>query len=109
MFQFPPLASPLIVVMTALQAAGLSHSETPGSPGICPSPRIIAAYRVLHRLREPRHPPCALIIFSLRSRHSTAAPSGGRGAHAHTFSCIYCFTFLWLVSTVLLVQHVKDR
>ncbi len=25
------------------------------------SPELIAAYHALHRLREPRHPPCALI------------------------------------------------
>ena len=50
-------------LITALQAAGLSHSDTRGSKVICTSPRIFAAYRVLHRLREPRHPPCALIYF----------------------------------------------
>ena len=63
MFQFPPLASPLTVVMTVLQADGLSHSEIRGSQVICTSPRLIAAYHVLHRLHEPRHPPCALIHF----------------------------------------------
>ena len=51
--------------MAALQAAGLSHSETRGSKVICTSPRIIAAYRVLRRLHEPRHPPCALSYFLL--------------------------------------------
>ena len=29
---------------------------------ICTSPRIIAAYRVLRRLPEPRHPPNALLL-----------------------------------------------
>ena len=48
-----------------LQRAGLPHSDTRGSKGVCPSPRIFAAYRVLHRLREPRYPPSALICFSL--------------------------------------------
>ena len=49
--------------MTALQAARLSHSEIPGSKVICTYPRLIAAYHVLHRLREPRHPPYALSYF----------------------------------------------
>ena len=40
--------------------AGLSHSEIRGSKVVCASPRLIAAYRVLHRLRVPRHPPYAL-------------------------------------------------
>ena len=30
---------------------------------VCSSPRLIAAYHVLLRLLEPRHPPCALICF----------------------------------------------
>lgn len=51
--------------MTFLQNAGLSHSEISGSKVICTYPELIAAYHVLHRLREPRHPPCALIYFLL--------------------------------------------
>src|SRR5216117_1343568 len=31
-----------------------------GSQLVCSSPRLIAAYHVLHRLPVPRHPPCAL-------------------------------------------------
>ena len=49
--------------MTFLQNAGLSHSEIFGSKVICTFPKLIAAYHVLHRLREPRHPPCALAYF----------------------------------------------
>ena len=30
---------------------------------VCSSPWLIAAYHVLHRLSDPRHPPCALISF----------------------------------------------
>ena len=48
-----------------LQTAGLSHSEIPGSEVICTYPGLIAAYHVLHRLCEPRHPPCALLYFVL--------------------------------------------
>ena len=42
---------------------GLSHSEINGSKVICTYPSLIAAYHVLHRLHEPRHPPCALNYF----------------------------------------------
>ena len=66
--------------MTGLQPAGLSHSEIPGSKVICTYPGLIAAYHVLHRLREPRHPPCALSYF-LR------LPCNEAGNVAHTFSC----------------------
>ena len=51
---------------------GLPHSDTRGSKGACPSPRIFAACRVLHRLTVPRHPSCARIrlaeVFNLASR-----------------------------------------
>ena len=30
---------------------------------VCSSPQLIAAYHVLHRLSDPRHPPCALNCF----------------------------------------------
>ncbi len=43
-----------------MTCAGLPHSEIPGSKLICSSPRLIAAYHVLHRLLVPRHSPCAL-------------------------------------------------
>ena len=51
--------------MIPLQGTGLSHSEIRASKVICTYTRLIAAYHVLHRLREPRHPPCALSFFFL--------------------------------------------
>lgn len=39
---------------------GFPHSEIPGSKPVRSSPRLIAAYHVLHRLCMPRHPPNAL-------------------------------------------------
>ena len=42
------------------------HSEISGSMGICPSPKLFAAYHVLHRLLVPRHPPYALISITKR-------------------------------------------
>ena len=39
---------------------GFPHSEISGSMLICSSPKLIAAYHVLHRLLMPRHSPCAL-------------------------------------------------
>ena len=46
-----------------LHCIGLPHSEIPGSMVICTYPKLIAAYHVLHRLPEPRHPPFALILL----------------------------------------------
>ena len=69
MFQFPAFAScdPHDV---RIAPDGLPHSEIHGSKGICPSPWLIAAYHVLHRLREPRHPPYALLVPYFSFHHS---------------------------------------
>ena len=106
MFQFPPFAS-LISRIGTLQVPGLSHSEIRGSRAICALPRLIAAYHVLHRLNEPRHPPSALSYFLLDNH------PGQRPDDAHTFSCIVRHTPAWgnvpshellFYSTVLLVS-----
>lgn len=57
MFQFSALAS---FRMYSLQLYGLPHSEIHGLQNICFSPWLIAAYHVLRRLSNPRHPLCAL-------------------------------------------------
>ena len=59
--------------MSSLQDDGLSHSEIRGSKAICAYPQLFAAYHVLHRLREPRHPPCALSYFPSRPTLKTGA------------------------------------
>ena len=54
-------------------AAGFPHSGTSGSKAVCASPEIIAACRALLRLPVPRHPPCALCIFSSQRRPRAGA------------------------------------
>ena len=51
--------------MLCLQHNGLTHSDICGSQVICTYPQLFAAYHVLLRLREPRHPPYALVCFYL--------------------------------------------
>ena len=89
MFQFPRLASGIIRI-GGLQPPGLSHSEIRGSMAICAYPRLIAAYHVLLRLNEPRHPPCALSYFRL----SLLYPSTWDRGRRPYFSCV-----LWMSPT----------
>ena len=63
MFQFPAFAFPQRGIL-GLQPSELPHSEMLGSEVVCTYPSLIAAYHVLHRLPEPRHPPFALFFFS---------------------------------------------
>ena len=51
-------------MMTVVFTAGFPHSDIGGSPDICSSPPLFAAYHVLLRLRMPRHPPCALFCLT---------------------------------------------
>ena len=44
---------------------GLPHSDIPGSKLVCSSPRLFAAYCVLHRLLAPRHSPYALSSLTI--------------------------------------------
>ena len=43
------------------KGAGFPHSEISGSMPVDGSPKLIAVFRVLHRLLMPRHPSCARI------------------------------------------------
>ena len=45
-------------------SSGFPHSDISGSKDICSSPKLFAAYHVLHRLLVPRHPPYALISIT---------------------------------------------
>ena len=61
---------------------GFPHSEIPGSKPVRGSPRLIAAYHVLHRLSSPRHPPDTL--KTLDRFHYQCSPPKGMPKHAPT-------------------------
>ena len=63
MFQFPSLALLTYVFSQGyyrFTCSGFPHSDISGSQLVCSSPKLIAAYHVLHRRLTPRHPPSAL-------------------------------------------------
>ena len=70
MFRFVGFASTFVDAMPA--HGGLPHSDTCGSSAVRASPQTFAACRVLPRLREPRHPPCAFARFSLKAASPAA-------------------------------------
>ena len=60
-----------------LTPAGFPHSDIRGSQGICPSPRLFAAYHVLRRLREPKASPmrpCSLSCSRTAQRPRAGSP-----------------------------------
>jgi hypothetical protein len=58
---------------------GFPHSEIFGSKPVRGSPKLIAAYHVLHRLSAPRHPPDTL--KTLDCSHCQRAPFGSAPDH----------------------------
>ena len=64
MFQFRRFPSYGYLIHHTIPCGGFPHSEISGSMFICNSPKLIAAYHVLHRLLMPRHSPCALISLT---------------------------------------------
>ena len=58
-----PRVGPWQCQVAEVRSAGLPHSDIRASTGICPWARLFAACHVLLRLREPRHPSCALLSF----------------------------------------------
>ena len=107
MFQFPPFASIHRVWIIALQTIGLSHSEIAGSRDICSYPALIAAYHVLHRLREPRHPPCALSYFRQYDATQPQRPQKRTTGHEYAKLILSAVDSSNLQSC--LCQYVKDR
>ena len=61
MFQFPGLT--LLAEWYTFSVPGCPIRKSADISLVCSSPRLIAAYHVLHRLSEPRHPPYALKCF----------------------------------------------
>ena len=107
-----PRSPPTISGMIQSSRIGLPHSEICGSIRICQSPQLIAAYHVLHRLPEPRHPPCALMYFifyicAVSYRYLLKINTWQQGL-INTLAFIYNFT-LSILLFLLLFHHVKDR
>ena len=83
---------------------GLPHSEMYGSLDACSLPYLFAAYRVLHRLLAPRHPPYALVHLTyLRSFAFVFAnviclnPKMLGSIHFKLIrEAFFCFLFWWI-------------
>ena len=68
MVHFPGLSSPPYGFRwrySGISLSGLPHSDILGSKPVCGSPKLFAAYHVLHRLLAPRHSPYALSSLTI--------------------------------------------
>jgi hypothetical protein len=68
MFHFPglsPMHYEFMQRSLTSRLRGFPHSEISGSKAVCASPKLIAAYHVLHQRRPPRHPLYALCSLAI--------------------------------------------
>ena len=72
------------VRITEVCSVRFPHSEISGSMGICPSPKLFAAYHVFHRLLVPRHPPYALISIT----NLLSSTGMNDCLHMHSVACV---------------------
>ena len=63
MFQFRRLASRITTGWYIFNVPGCPIRKSSDITLVCSSPKLIAAYHVLHRLSDPRHSPYALNCF----------------------------------------------
>ena len=115
MFHFAGLSSITYVFSygyTDMTLYGFPHSDTFGSLPACGSPKLFAAYRVLHRLLAPRHPPYALPNLTisacpryLREREQTRFPR--RCSHRLFLFVLYLCSMLF--SKILLPARSLAR
>jgi hypothetical protein len=75
---------------------GFPHSEISGSTLVCSSPKLIAAYHVLHRLLAPRHSPHALSSLTMNNTRFV----GAQPAKARTRN-LASHTAVWSVKTTV--------
>ena len=78
---FSSPGSPRATLGARIAPGGFPHSDIRGSQGICPSPRLFAAYHVLLRLREPQASPvrpCSLSLFLLPGPHQRSRTGPAR-------------------------------
>ena len=87
---------------------GFPHSEISGSTLVCSSPKLIAAYHVLHRLLAPRHSPHALSSLTIRTPDLRRAAREG-----HATEIWLSHTAVWSVKTtvcrIFSCQRVRRR
>ena len=99
MVHFPTLPSRTYVFSPGyprMTPGGFPHSEISGSKPVCGSPRLIAAYHVLHRLLAPRHSPYALSSLTIRTPDSHHAAREG-----HAMEIWLSHTAVWSVRTTV--------
>jgi hypothetical protein len=91
MFQFGRLAH--LTVQYIFNVLGCPIRRSSDLMLVCSSPKLIAAYHVLHRLSDPRHSPYALNCFkNLR----------------YFFSGSHHFIYVITITTYFISQYVKE-
>src|SRR4028119_1778919 len=109
MFQFSGLAP--ISRGCTFSATGCPIRKSSDLTLVCSSPKLFAAYHVLLRLIDPRHPPYALICF--KKVYSVLGPRTISKVQRHrplaiTILLMITFIILLLLLQLYFSQYVKE-
>ena len=107
MFQFSGFPSHdyvFIIRYLDITLSEFPHSEIFGSKFTCNSPKLIAAYHVLHRLLMPRHSPCALCSLTFTRLLYLITSSTVKSIHSRTQ-----VLFISYLSCFLVLSYIKLR
>src|ERR1700722_18418525 len=98
-------SSDRLLGVTEIQG-GFPHSEIPGSKPVRSSPRLIAAYHVLHRLSAPRHPPDTLLTLDCARNQKTEYRK--QKTEVHHFRIPYSVICLPIRKDQFCFKHIRD-
>ena len=109
MFQFtgfPSYGYVFTIGYIRFAVCGFPHSDISGSTPACGSPKLFAAYHVLHRFLVPRHPPYAfynLTVLLKENSKDKKITFTHLDLHLNTSVC-FCF-FAWMI----LIEFSKNN
>jgi hypothetical protein len=114
MVHFPGFARTRLCIQRAVTwfyQIGFPHSDISGSKPVCGSPKLFAAYRVLHRLLAPRHPPYALSSLTIKlTQHSSLEdPHAREGRVLQALDSIVYGVFRYVFERPEGLRHAPTR
>ncbi len=108
MFQFtgfPSYSYVFTIGYIRFAVCGFPHSDISGSTPACGSPKLFAAYHVLHRFLVPRHPPYAFynltVLLKENSKDKKITPTH---LDLH-LNIVFVLFFAWMI----LIEFSKNK
>ncbi len=102
-----PWVGSLLLEWYAFSVTGCPIRKSSDISLVCSSPKLIAAYHVLHRLLESRHPPCALICFKKITKSTCNTWSSLQTSQSYKFASQFHLPYsrISLISLIIVITR----